>query len=145
MSATASLLLLASSVQPVKLTDIRLHLFYESSGRLSPDLSQQPDFAGWNVIIGEGSAEEPANDLMVVSELQSPVEQHTDTPLKVRVTDGKGKVLASRRFDSILITAKGRAYLPLWVPNAGCAGKLTVRVQFGSQRRVEVLELHCGE
>ena len=145
MISSAALLLLAGAAQPIKLTDVRMHLFYEASGRLSPDLTREQDFSGWNVIIGAGNAEEPANDLLIVSELQSPVEQHTDTPLKIRVTDGKGKVLASRRFDSILITEKGRVYLPLWVRNAGCAGKLTASVQFGSQRRSEVIELHCGE
>ena len=145
MVSGAAFLVLAAAAQPIKLSDVRMHLFYEASGRLSPDLTREKDFAGWNVIIGAGSAEEPANDLLVVAELQSAAEEHTETPLRMSVTDGKGKVLASRRFDSILITGKGSAYLPLWVRNAGCAGKLTVNVQFGSQRRSEVLEFHCGE
>jgi hypothetical protein len=145
MSVTAALLFLAGAAQPATLSDIRLHLFYEGTGRLSPDLTQNPDFAGWNVVIGKGSAEEPANDLLVVAELRSSGEQFVETPLKIVVTDGTGKNLASREFPALLIPAGGRVYMPVWLANAGCAGEIKVNAQFGEQRRSEVLELHCGE
>ena len=55
----AALALMAAVAQhAVKLTDIRMQLFYEATGRLSPDLTQALDgFVGRNVIIGEGDAE----------------------------------------------------------------------------------------
>ena len=146
MSIVASLTLLAAASQATPtLTDIRMHLFYEATGRLSPDLTQQTDFAGWNVIIGEGSAEEPANDLLVVAELKTSDEEFVRTPLRIFVTDAKGKTLASREYRTFLIPKGGRAYLPVWVKNAGCAGTVKVNVRFGNQRRLETLELECGE
>jgi hypothetical protein len=143
MIAGAALLSVAASQAP-SLTDIQMHLFYEESGRLSPDLTQQPDFAGWNTIIGEGSAEEPANDLLIVVELKTTGEKFVRTPLRVSVT-AKGKTLASRQYRTFLIPKAGRVYLPLWVRDAGCAGDIKADVRFGSQHRSESLSLQCGE
>jgi len=136
-------LALATPQKSVTLSDIRMHLFYETTGRLSPDLTQQRDFAGWNVIIGAGSAEEPADDLLVVAELRSTGEQFVQTPLKI-VATAHGKVLASRVYRTFLMQ-NGQVALPVWVKNAGCAGTISVTVTFGAQRRSEKLTLQCGE
>lgn len=135
----------AASAPPIRLADIQMRLFYEASGRLSPDLTQQPDFAGWNVIIGEGSAEEPANDLLVTAELRTAGEAFVRTPLRIVVTNAKGKLLASRAYKTFLIPREGRVYLPVWIRDAGCVGDLKVNVQFGAQHRSETLRLQCGE
>lgn len=50
----------------------RMQLFYEDSGRLSKDISPPVEFTGWNTIIGEGSAEEAASDLLVTVEVRGP-------------------------------------------------------------------------
>lgn len=141
----AALLLSAAAAHPVKLTDIRMHLFYEASGRLSPDLTQQPEFVGRNVITGEGSAEEPASDLLVVAELRTADEEFVKTPLKIVVTNGKGKVIATRSYRTFLIPKGGHVYLPVWLRDAGCIGGVKVDVQFGRQHRTETLGLQCGE
>src|SRR4051794_12022224 len=128
MMIGAVLAALAGPSQPVvKLSDIRMQLFYEASGRLSPDLTQaEGGFAGWNVIIGEGDAEEPANDLLVVAELRSADEEFVKTPLRIVVTNDKGKYLASREYRTFLIPKGGRAYLPVWIRDAGCIGTIKV-------------------
>ena len=142
----AGFTLLAAAAQPqIKLADIRMHLFYEASGRLSPDLTQQPGFAGRNVIIGGGDAEEPANDLLVVAEIRSSGEEFVRTPLEIVVKGGKGKVLSSRNFKTFLIPKEGRVHLPVWVRDAGCAGNVKVTVQLGRQHRSETFALQCGE
>ena len=126
------------------LGDIRMHLFYQGSGRLSADVSPPADFAGWNTVIGEGSAEEPATDLLVVAELRASGEQNVTTPLRVTVQSGR-RVLATRTFNGTLTSEAGRAYLPVWLRDVTCAGEIRVEVTFGRQRRSERLTLSCGE
>ncbi|HEX9963625.1 MAG TPA: hypothetical protein VGB04_01425 [Allosphingosinicella sp.] len=46
------------------------HLFYENTGRLSKDISPPVEFTGWNTVIGEGSAEDAADDLLVTVEVR---------------------------------------------------------------------------
>ena len=146
MALHMALALIAATSQPaIRLTDIQMHLFYEASGRLSPDLTQKTDFAGWNVIIGEGSAAEPANDLLVTAELETAGEAFVKTPLRIAVTSAKGKALASRLCKTFLIPKGGRVYLPVWIRDAGCIGEVKVDVRFGAQHRSETLELQCGE
>ena len=128
----------------VSLTDIQIHLWYETTGRLSSDVTQQPDFVGRNVIIGAGSAEEPANDLLIVVELKTSGEANVSTPLTVVATNAKGKVLASREFRGFLVTG-GQVHWPLLVRNAGCAGEVEVTARFGRQHRSEMLSLQCAE
>ena len=123
-----------------------MQLFYEGSGRLSPDLTQAPDgFVGRNVIIGEGDAEEPANDLLVAAELQSLDEEFVKTSLRIVVTNDKGKYLASREYRTFLVPKGGHVYLPVWIRDAGCAGTVKVDVRFGNQHKSEALGLQCGE
>lgn len=146
MALGVAMTLLAGASPAASLTDIRMHLFYEGTGRLSSDLTEQPGgFAGWNVIIGGGDAEEPANDLLIVAELQRPGEEFVRTPLRIVVTDAKGKYLASREFRTFLIPKGGRVSLPVWVPNVGCAGDVKVNVRFGKQIKTETIGLQCGE
>lgn len=140
----AALVLLSAAPQAPALADIEMHLWYETTGRLSRDLTQQPGFVGWNAIIGEGSADEPANDLLVVIRVTSAGEANVEGPLTVTVNNATGK-LAARDFRDFDIAKDGRVALPLWVPNVGCAGDIVVTARMGSQRRSEALVLNCGE
>jgi len=133
----------AAPLPAVNLTDIRMQLYYGGSGRLGPDLPQ--DFGGWNLPIGAGDSEGNADDLLVAAELQSGGEEFVQTPLRIVVTGEKGKLLASRQFRSFLIPEGGRLYLPVWVPNAGCVGKIKASVRFGTQRKAKTIALRCGE
>jgi hypothetical protein len=133
----------AAPQSAVTLTDIRMQLYYGGSGRLGSNLPQ--DFGGWNIPIGAGDAEGNADDLLVAAELQTGGEEFVQTPLRMIVTGERGKVLASRQFRSFLIPEGGRLYLPVWIPSAGCAGKIKVSVRFGTQHKSKTIELRCGE
>ena len=128
------------------LGEIRMHLFYQETGRLSPDISPPASFAGFNIGIGEGDAEERADDLLVVVELRSTGEQFIETPLRVVARGGEGNgVLGERRWESVGTGENGRAYLPLYLRDVGCAGEIRVTATFGSTNRSETLALECGE
>jgi hypothetical protein len=136
----------ASATQPAnaELGEIRMHLFYEETGRLSPDISPPNAFTAWNTVIGEGSAEERANDLVVVVEVRARGEQNVNRPITITARSGR-RVLGQRRFATTLTSNAGRAYLPLWLKDVSCAGTIRVDVSFGNTRRSESLELNCGE
>jgi hypothetical protein len=146
MSLLAVLVAL-QAVQPAAaaLGEIRMHLFYEETGRLSPDISPPRDFSAWNTVIGGGEAEEPANDLLVVVEIKTEGQQNVSTPLRVVARGGDGRLLGERRFTGALTSEAGRVYSPLWLRDATCAGEIRVTATFGSQSRSETLSLHCGE
>ncbi len=122
----------------------RMQLFYENSGRLSKDISPPVEFTGWNTIIGEGSAEEAASDLLVSVEVRGPPGELIEQPLTL-VVRAKGKVLAQRRFDSLLTNVQGRTWKALWLNDVGCAGRIEVTATIGKSMRKSALSLDCGE
>lgn len=120
------------------LGDIRMHLFYNGTGRLSEDVSPPSDFAGWNTTIR-------ADDLVIVAEVRTTGEQFLERP-ELRIVARAGRrVLGQRSFRGILTSDAGRAYLPLWLNDVTCAGDVRVTVTFGTQTRTETIALHCGE
>ena len=146
ISSLAVLALAAAQPAAGTLGDIRMHLFYQETGRLSPDISPPAAFTGWNTGIGEGDAEEAADDLLVVVEIRADGEQFIETPLHVVARGGEGnRILAERRWDSVLTSSAGRTYLPLYVRSAGCAGTIRVTATFGRASQSETLTLDCGE
>jgi hypothetical protein len=147
-------LILASMIQTpaeaplpefVTLGDIRMHLFYAETGRLSPDISPPNEFAAWNTVIGGGAAEEQADDLAVVVELRSDGDQPVRQPLVITAQNARGRMLGQRRFVDGLTGENGRAYYMLYLPNVGCAGEIRVTATFGRHVRRETLALNCGE
>ena len=132
--------------QPVKPTieAIEVRLVYQRTpGRLSRNIVT--GFTAWNTVIGEGDAEEPADDLLVSVRLAIPGEEgNADGPLVVTVDDAKGRVLANRRFPGLFFS-KGRTVETLLVPNATCAGRIKISATLGRQARSERAALMCGE
>jgi hypothetical protein len=124
---------------------IRMQLFYEDSGRLSEDIAPPAEFIGWNTGIGEGSAKEPANDLLVSVEVLSGGAESIGQPLSVVVRGGKGKVLGQRRFADVLTSADGRTWKALWLTDIGCAGHVEVTATLGRSTRKAAVDLDCGE
>jgi hypothetical protein len=130
----------------VALGKLEARLFYYQSGRLSDDLlAREEPFVGWNTVIGEGGADEAANDLLVVIGVSADGETFSDRPIELWVSDEDGKVLARRRFGSVLTGNNGAAKLPLWLNDVGCAGEITMRAKMGGEERTATLGLHCGE
>ncbi|HEX8307135.1 MAG TPA: hypothetical protein VF645_01790 [Allosphingosinicella sp.] len=122
----------------------KMQLYYENSGRLSKDISPPVDFSGWNTIIGEGSAEEAANDLLVTVEVKGPPGELIEQPLTL-VARAKGKVLAQRKFETLLTTVEGRTWKALWLSDVGCAGRIEVTATIGKSSRKSAISLDCGE
>lgn len=145
----AAMPLLLASQEPqfqdrqFRVTDIQVRLLYEESGRLSVDISDNPDFSAFNTIIGEGSAEENANDILVTAAIVGPGEHNLATPLIITVRNRQGRILATRRIRGML--AGARTFRSLVVYDAGCAGTLRITAQLGSSVRSEEIALECGE
>ncbi len=134
----------APALPAPKVGAFRMQLFYENSGRLSNDISPPVEFTGWNTVIGEGSAEEAANDLLVSVEVRGPPGELIEQPLTL-VARARGKVLAQRRFDRLLTNVQGRTWKALWLNDVGCAGRIEVTATIGRSTRKSELSLDCGE
>lgn len=135
----------AQAPAPIKLERIRVQLIYETTGTLSEDIAPPADFSLWNTIIGEGSAAEPASDVLVGVELRTTDDQaNATTPLKVVVRDEEGKVLAARTFEAVFLD-EHRAVRSLLVPNATCAGPVVIEASFGTQKLRTTMDFACGE
>jgi len=145
VAACLAALLAAPSAPPdASVGAIRMQLFYEDSGRLSKDIAPPAEFTGWNIVIGEGSAEEAANDLLVLVEVRVPPGRALDQPLSV-VARADGKVLGQRRFDNLLTTMEGRTWKALWLTDVGCAGRIEVTATIARSTKKSAISLDCGE
>lgn len=121
-----------------ELGNIRMHLFYRDSGALSEDISPPNQFAGWNTLFS-------ADDMVVVAELRTTGEQYVGQPLRIIARGRNNRILGQRTYRSTLTSSEGRAFLPLYLSDAACAGTIRVIVTFGRQSRTETLTLECGE
>jgi hypothetical protein len=135
----------ADPPQPVAIARIGAQLLYSSSGALSRDIAPPAKFSGWNTIIGEGDAGGSASDVLVTVTLTSPSAQlNVATPLFISARSAAGKVLAQRKVTNLLID-NGKAFEFLLLPDATCAGKVTITATLGQQTRSATLALDCGE
>jgi hypothetical protein len=136
---------LHAQVIAVHLDKPQVRLWYQESGRLSDDISPPRPFILWNTIIGEGDAEEHADDALFTIEVSTAGEQSVSQPLTLTATDKGGKILAQRTFKSVLTSEAGRAVLPLWVRDIGCAGTVIFSAKTGSEHRSFSMQFPCGE
>ena len=114
----------------------------------------EPGFIAWNTIIGEGSAEEYANDLLVLVEVVgSGGQENVEDILEIRTRRGEGLTVgmpagnpaARRRFNSLLTSDEGRVWKALFLPDVGCAGRIEIVATIGRSTRRETVDLVCGE
>ena len=141
----------AAPAPQLQFGEIQLRLFYKASARLSEDiLHRKEEFSAWNTVIGEGSAEEPADDvLVIVPVLNGPNgsggEAFAEVPIIVRALDGKGKVLGSRKLGASFTDASGREHIALWLQDVTCAGPLRIEAVMGAQKKQVRFDFNCGE
>jgi len=126
-----------------KVTDIRAQFLYERTGTLSVDLTATPDFAIWNTVIGEGSAKEPADDLLVSAVVSGPGQWTLTTPLVITVRGENDKVLASRTItngfaDKTFVRA-------VMAKDVACVGPIQLEARLGKSVRQETLNMACDE
>jgi hypothetical protein len=126
---------------------ISAHLFYERSGSFSDNIASPAQFHGWNTIIGEGDAREPANDILIKIYLSAGENKQTFTkvPLIVDVKDRKtGKKIVRRSFQNLLFGYDGKLVKASWLPDVTCA-ELQIEASVGASRRIVTADFKCGE
>lgn len=138
-----------AAAQTVTVEDIRVHLFYERSGKLSEDLTKRQDLTLLNTTIGGGDVEEPADSFLVAAVLHGkPKGFDGATDLTVTVTtDGKRKTkLAERTFSGgILFGPEGQVVKAMMVHNRVCVPLvITAKLKSGSSKTFN-LPFRCGE
>lgn len=138
----------AVSAQEVELGQLSARLYYKLSGDLSDDLLARPEpFVGWNTVIGEGDADEPADDLLVAVTLTSLTGdgEFLEDRLELWIENEEGSILARRDVEGVLVPWQGSVSTPLWLSDAGCLGLLNIHARFRGEGRQAQLNLHCGE
>lgn len=122
-----------------------MRLFYLYSGTLSGDIAPPAKFDGWNTVIGEGDAQDAAEDMLVTVRLKGTAEADHFPPVFIEAKDGHGKIVGSRKAEPYLTDVNGRTHVALWLHSVGCAGKLIVTVRMGKAVRRSSVNLDCGE
>jgi hypothetical protein len=147
LALAAFALALPGAVQAApRIGEIRAQLYYEATGRLSSNIAPPAAFTGWNTIIGEGDAEEPANDILVTVEvIGGRGEENLSVPLQIVIRGPRGRVLARQSFGGMLVTGRGRLWKGLWLHDVGCAGRIEIVASIGANTRHTALSLDCGE
>lgn len=144
----AALVLAALATTPAVAADritieaIQARLLYEGTGVLSQNIAPPAKFYGFNTVVGEGDAKEPASDVLVTVVLAAPGEANGDGNLVVSAKSGK--TVTSRTFAKPYIGSKGKAHLSMIAPNATC-DELVVTATYGKSRKSTRVEFHCGE
>lgn len=131
--------------QTVSLDKLQVRLWYQETGRLSDNIAPPAVVALWNMIVGEGDAEEVANNVIFTAQIRTNGEQNVDQQLTLSATDSSGNILAKRTFANILTSQTGVAVLPLWVEEVGCAGTVLFSARIGSESRSFSIDFPCGE
>ena len=135
-----------AAAAPGRIGVMKVMLWYEETGRLSENIAPPRTVNLWNTCIGEGDAQENANDVLFTVEVRTSGQQNVSQQLTLTATGPKGVVLSRRVFTSILTGDNGSASLPLWVKNVGCgAGPVTFSARLGSQSRSFTLQFEGGE
>lgn len=135
----------AEPVPVITLASIRAQLLYETTGTLSENIANNPNFATWNTTIGEGSAKEPANDMLVSVVLKSSTnEANVDKPVTLIVKDDKGKVLGKRVFEMAFIKNR-QVVQSLFLTNISCAGNMKIEATYLKQKKTATVAMNCGE
>lgn len=122
-----------------------VRLWYEGTGRLSDNIGPPRKFHLWNTIIGEGDAEEIADDALFTIDVKSDGQQNIREPLILTAVDPRGKTLASRTLPRLLTSSNGNVTVALWVRDVGCAGTVVFTAKMGMNKRSVKLDFDCGE
>ena len=127
----------------VQIADIEMRFLYERSGTLSDDITAIKDFTAWNTLIGEGSAKEPASDVLVAVRMTAFGEVHDERTLTIRAFDSDRNPLAERTINGVGIKDSGYAHMLL--EQSTCEGEIILEAAIGDQTMSEKIELFCGE
>lgn len=149
--ASILLLLVAQGVvaaqdgQPNHIEQIDIRLYYHHSGKLSAPINDR--IALWNVIIGEGGAEEPSTSTLLNVVVKGvPGAYKSKLKVYLDVTEARsGKSISRQSKDIGVFSPDGKYHVGFWLPNTGCEPlRVVARIQGGKQSVVQV-PFKCGE
>lgn len=103
-----------------KISAIHAQLFYEPTGKFSPDILAIKDFALWNTIIGEGSAEAASTSTLVTVEIRGKNRPVGSTKVEITATGDKGKLIQKKLIDVDIYDERTNFFAPLWLYDTGC-------------------------
>jgi len=139
--------------QKLRIANMRAMLFFENTGRFSPDVfTNQVNL--WNTPI-EGDAREGASEsMLVVVEINSEGEGWVPTNRKVQLTaryriddaSGRGKPAVFSKTMKISIGSENKFFAAFWIYDTACHPvEINARIigQRGSLRKT--INLRCGE
>lgn len=140
----------AAEKDPIAIGDVRVQLYYEHSGRLSANIAPPAKFSLWNTGAGEGSAEEPASDILVTVPVRIPpgdTSLFTRLPLTISARNAAGKLLGSRTFPAgmVMVPYAGMTFARLWLNDVQCAGRIGIEAIYGAQKKRALMNFACGE
>lgn len=132
-----------------KIVRIRAQLFYESTAKFSPDILAVKDFALWNTIIGEGSAEAPSHSTFVTVEISGRNLPVGSMKVEITATGDKNRVIQKKLIAVEIYDETVRFFAPLWLHDTGCEKiKISARlVGKGAPAApvVKTIPFACGE
>ena len=139
--------------QQLRLTAMRAMLFFENTGKFSPDVFTN-EVNLWNTVIEGGSREGASESMLVVVEVKAEGAGWTPTGRKVqlvaryRIADrsGYGKPAFFDRTMTISIGSEDKFFAGFWLYETGCHPvTLTARIVGQKQSMRKTINLRCGE
>lgn len=117
------------------------------SGNFSPNVIDNQEFALWNTIIGEGSAEGYSNQTIVIVEISAKGMSNKDQTLKLTAKSGK-KTLTQQQNFSCVDCAK--PYKVLFILNETGCEKVSLKAELLNNNKVvstlnKSIDFECGE
>lgn len=137
----------------VTMGDVEVRLFYKETGRLSDNvLGRKKDFTFHNTVIGEGDAEESADDVLVsvamsAGKFGTPEDNHkfVNSPVELVARDRTGRILGRRKHDSVLTSYAGKDVKVLWLNDVTCTGEVTITALYAGKSKSTKVVMGCGE
>lgn len=137
----------AAESESYKIASVNAYLFYNHSGSFSENVIDNPDFVFWNAIIGEGSAKEPSDAVLVDVEIEGSAGSYESRNIQLEVSEA-GQVVLKKSLDIGILSDEGRYHAGFWLYETGCAPvKLTVKI-LGQEEEVKIIKeipFACGE
>ena len=135
----------ASDPTGLFIAKIEARLWYEETGRLSDNVLTE-GFTLWNSIIGEGSAEEAASNVLVSVKVTSQDgERFVTIPLVVELVGEDGETLQSQTADGLLTSDQGHSVQAFLFKDATCLGEIQIRATLGPATHSAPVVFACGE
>ena len=132
-----------------KISKIEANLFYCDKATFSENLINNPDFALWNVIIGEGSAQGPSDQTLVkVFVKASGTGQSNADRISLEVTTINGRSVQKKKFKLGLFEQNRTNCYAVVIDDTGCV-PVTITAKLvgkgGGSEIKKVISFNCGE